>query len=122
MVPYGQLAYRRSRKAKIPRRPAPGYPAVAMKILYKPFGIIAGMIGARLARSVFKTVWGTIDKAAPPKAGTEDATLPRVVGAAVIEAATTAATRATVDRASLKWFHFLTGIWAGDKEPRGAKE
>jgi hypothetical protein len=93
-----------------------------MKILYKPFGIIAGMIGARLARSVFKTVWGTIDKAAPPKPSTEDATLPRVVSAAVVEAATTAATRATVERAGLKWFHFITGIWAGEKEPGGTKK
>lgn len=93
-----------------------------MKILYKPFGIIAGMIGARLARRVFKTVWGRIDEQAPPKASTEHATLPKVVGAAVIEAATTAATRATVDRASLKWFHFLTGIWAGEKDPPKKKE
>lgn len=88
-----------------------------MKILYRPFGIIAGIIGAKLARGVFKAVWRTIDKQAPPKASTEHATLPKVVGAAVVEAATTAATRATVDRASLKWFHFLTGIWAGEKEP-----
>jgi uncharacterized membrane protein YeaQ/YmgE (transglycosylase-associated protein family) len=92
------------------------------KLFYKPFGIIAGIIGAKLARKVSQAVWGTIDKAAPPKAGTEDATLPKVVGAAVIEAATTAATRATVDRASLKWFHFLTGIWAGEKEPSGTEE
>jgi hypothetical protein len=93
-----------------------------MKILYKPFGIIAKMIGARLARRVFEAVWHTIDSRAPPKASTEHTTLPKVVGAAVIEAATTAATRATVDRASLKWFHFLTGIWAGEKDPPAADE
>lgn len=93
-----------------------------MKILYKPFGIIAGIVGARLARSLFKVVWARIDHEAPPRASTEHTTLPKVVGAAVIEAATTAATRATVDRASLKWFHFLTGIWAGEKEPAGAEK
>jgi len=93
-----------------------------MKILYKPFGIIAGIIGARLARSLFKTVWGTIDDAAPPKASTEGTTLPRVVGAAAIEAATTAATRAAVDRAGLKWFHFTTGIWAGEKGSPGPEK
>ena len=93
-----------------------------MKILYRPFGIIAGIIGARLARRVFRALWGTIDNQAPPRASTEHATLPKVVGAAVIEAATTAATRAAVDRASLKWFHFLTGIWAGEKDPPGVKK
>jgi uncharacterized membrane protein YeaQ/YmgE (transglycosylase-associated protein family) len=93
-----------------------------MKILYKPFGIIAGMIGARLARSLFKSIWGTIDTAAPPRASTEYTTLPKVVGAAVVEAATTAATRATVERAGLKWFHFTTGIWAGEKLPPKLEE
>jgi hypothetical protein len=93
-----------------------------MKLLYKPFGIIAGMIGARLARKAFKTVWGTIDEEAPPTPGTEQTTLPKVIGAAVIEAATYAAVRATVDRASLKWFHFLTGIWAGKKGPAATDE
>jgi hypothetical protein len=88
-----------------------------MKLLYKPFGIIAGVIAARLARKLFTAVWGTIDEQAPPKVGTEQTTLPKVVGAAVIEAATYAATRATVERASLKWFQFLTGIWAGQKGP-----
>jgi hypothetical protein len=91
-----------------------------MKLLYKPFGIIAGIIGARLARKLFKAVWGTIDHdQAPPRASTEHTTLPKVVGAAAVEAATYAAIRAVVDRASLKWFHFLTGIWAGEKEPKG---
>jgi hypothetical protein len=93
-----------------------------MKILYRPFGIIAGIIGARLARKVFTAVWGTIDHEAPPRPSTEHTTLPKVIAAAVVEAATSAATRAAVDRASLKWFHFLTGIWAGEKEPGGKKK
>jgi hypothetical protein len=92
-----------------------------MKILYKPFGIIAGIIAGRLARRLFNAMWGTIDRQPPPRPSTENTTLPKVMGAAVIEAATFAATRAAVDRASLKWFHFLTGIWAGEKEPGGAK-
>jgi hypothetical protein len=88
------------------------------KILYKPFGIIAGIISVRLGRKVFGSVWGRLDQGAPPpKVSTEDTSMPRVVGAAVVEAATFAATRALVDRATLRWFQFLTGIWAGEKEP-----
>ena len=90
-----------------------------MKLLYKPFGIIAGIIAAKLARKLFHAMWGTIDEQAPPTAGSEQTTLPKVVAAAAFEAATYAATRAAVDRASLKWFQFLTGIWAGEKRPRG---
>ena len=56
-----------------------------MKILYKPFGIIAGLIGARIAKSVFTALWARIDQHAPPKATTEEASFPKVVGAAATE-------------------------------------
>jgi hypothetical protein len=85
-----------------------------MKILYKPFGIIAGLISARIAASIFKALWARIDEADPPKPTTEDASFPKVVGAAVLEAATSAGVGAAVDRAGARAFHHLTGIWPGD--------
>jgi len=86
-----------------------------MRILYKPFAIIAGLIGARLGRSVFKSLWNRIDVGEPPTATTPDASLPKVVGAAALEAATMAGVGAAVDHASARTFHYLTGIWPGKK-------
>jgi Protein of unknown function (DUF4235) len=86
-----------------------------MKILYKPFGIIASLIGARIAKAIFTTVWARIDAEAPPKPTTEEASFPKVVGAAALEAATMAGISAAVDRAGARVFHYLTGIWPGDK-------
>lgn len=86
-----------------------------MKILYKPFAIIAGIISAQLGRRVFKRLWSQIDDAAPPKPTTAEATLGKVIGAATLEAATMAGVAAAINRASAKWFHYLTGIWPGDK-------
>ena len=40
---------------------APGRLTTKMKLLYKPFGIIAGLIAARLGHSVFKQIWSQID-------------------------------------------------------------
>jgi Protein of unknown function (DUF4235) len=88
-----------------------------MKILYKPFGIIAGLIGARIAKSIFSALWARIDTSAPPKPTTEEASFPKVVGAAALEAATMAGIGAAVDRAGARAFHHLTGIWPGDKHP-----
>jgi hypothetical protein len=89
-----------------------------MKILYKPFGIIASLVGAKIAHSIFKVLWARIDQEDPPKPTTEDASLPKVVGAAALEAATMAAVGAAVDRASARTFHHLTGIWPGEhREP-----
>jgi Protein of unknown function (DUF4235) len=86
-----------------------------MKILYKPFGIIASLIGARIASSVFKVMWSRIDKEAPPAATTPDVSFQKVVGAAALEAATMAAVGAAVDRVSARTFHHLTGIWPGER-------
>jgi hypothetical protein len=96
-----------------------------MRILYKPFAIIAGVIAARLGRSVFKSLWARIDGDPPPKPTTEQASLPKVVGASALEAATMAGVAAAVDRASVRTFHHLTGIWPAkpkDDEEPAAKE
>ena len=87
-----------------------------MKILYKPFGIIAGLIGARIATAIFKAVWARIDEEEPPKPTTEDASFPKVVAAAALEAATMASIGAVVDRAGARAFHHLTGFWPGEKQ------
>lgn len=92
-----------------------------MKILYKPFAIIAGLIGARIANAIFKGIWARIDDAEPPKPTTEDASLPKVIGAAALEAATMAGVGAAVDRAGAATFRHLTGIWPGDREQKPAK-
>jgi len=86
-----------------------------MKILYKPFGIIAALIGARVGQRIFKMIWAKIDGAEPPRPTTADASLPKVVGAKALEAATLAGVGAAVDRASARSFHYLTGIWPGEK-------
>ena len=86
-----------------------------MKILYKPFAIIAGMIGAKLGRNAFKALWARIDDADPPDPTTDGASGRKVVGAAALEAATMAGVAAAVDRASARAFHHLTGIWPGKK-------
>jgi len=85
-----------------------------MKILYKPFGIIASLVGAKIANKIFRTLWTRIDEDAPPSATTADVSFQKVVGAAALEAATTAAIGAAVDRVSARTFQHLTGIWPGE--------
>lgn len=87
-----------------------------MKILYKPFALIAAFIGARIGRNVFKSLWSKVDPdEGPPKPNVEEASLGKVVGAAALEAATLAAAAAVADRASARTFQHLTGYWPGKK-------
>lgn len=85
-----------------------------MKLLYKPFGIVAGIVGAKLGQSLFKSVWTKFDEAEPPRPKTEEASLGKVVVASAVEAAMLAGIGAAVDRMVMRWFHYLTGIWPGD--------
>jgi predicted DNA-binding transcriptional regulator YafY len=93
-----------------------------MKVLYKPFAIIASLIGARLGRNAFKKVWAKIDETDPPDPTTAEASFGKVVGAAALEAATMAAIGAAVDRASARSFHYLTGFWPGKQREEPSEE
>lgn len=93
-----------------------------MKIIYKPFGIIASIISGRLGKSVFKSVWSRIDDAEPPHPTTAEASFGKVLGAAVLEAATMAGVAAATDRASAKTFYYLTGVWPGEQRPEQPDE
>ncbi|HMJ03136.1 MAG TPA: DUF4235 domain-containing protein [Conexibacter sp.] len=88
-----------------------------MKLLYKPFGILAGILGGLLARRLFTVVWGWIDDEEPPEATTERASWARVVGAAAVQGATFSATRALVNRAGARSFEHLFGVWPGERKP-----
>jgi Protein of unknown function (DUF4235) len=89
-----------------------------MRILYKPFAIISGLIGARIAKSVFRALWSRLDEGEPPRPTTGGESFVKVVGAAALEAATMAGVGAAVDRAGARTFHHLTGIWPGDSKEK----
>lgn len=84
-----------------------------MKLLYKPFSLIAGVIAARIGKAIFKGLWSRVDDREPPGPTAPEASLPKVVGAAALEAATMASVAAAADRAAAEAFHHLTGVWPG---------
>jgi hypothetical protein len=82
-----------------------------MKLLYKPFSILAGVIAARLGRALFNNVWKRIDEIPPPEPGTGEASLPKLVGAQALRAGVMAGVAALVKRVSATSFHHLFGAW-----------
>ena len=88
-----------------------------MKLLYKPFAIVLGLIAGFLARQLFSLIWSKFDDQDPPRPNTEEANWPKVIGAAALQGATFAATKAVVERGGAKSFHHLTGVWPGEKAP-----
>src|ERR687887_106831 len=88
----------------------------AMKILYKPFGLVLGVLAGIVSQKLFNAVWGIFDKEEPPKPTTERADWPKVIAAAAVQGITFRVTRATVDRLGAQGFRYFTGIWPGERE------
>jgi hypothetical protein len=88
-----------------------------MGLIYKPFGIVLGIIGGLLGRKVFDFVWTKIDDQDPPKATTEDTSWRRVLAAAAVQGMIFRSVRVAVDRWGAIAWHYLTGIWPGEKRP-----
>lgn len=88
-----------------------------MRLLYKPFALIASLLAGRIGKAIFRGLWSRIDSGEPPAATAPNASLPKVVGAAALEAATMASVAAAADRVSARAFAWLTGVWPG-KEPK----
>ncbi|HEX8975803.1 MAG TPA: DUF4235 domain-containing protein [Solirubrobacteraceae bacterium] len=92
-----------------------------MKLIYKPFALMAGLIASRLGRSAFQTLWTRIDDAPPPKPGTGEGSVAKVVGAEALKAGVMAAVAAAVNRMFAGTFHYLVGTWP-EKPPKAEEE
>jgi len=88
-----------------------------MKLIYKPFGIFFGIVAGIIGRQIFSFIWSKIDEEDPPKPTTEIAPWGKVLGAAAVQGATFAVTKAAVNRAGAKSYSHLTGVWPGERRP-----
>jgi hypothetical protein len=90
-----------------------------VKIIYKPWGIVLGVIAGLLSRRLFETAWKVVDEEEPPEPTVAETTWPKVLGAASLKAVTFSVTRAAVDRLGAQTFRHLFGVWPGDARPEG---
>ena len=88
-----------------------------VKLIYKPFGIVMGLLSGLVAKRIFDFAWTMIDDSEPPKATTELAPLPKVFAAAAVQGIVFKTVRVAVDRAGARGFAHLTGTWPGPKLP-----
>jgi Protein of unknown function (DUF4235) len=93
------------------------------KLLYKPVGIVTGMLGGMVAGAVFKQVWKAVageDEAPRPtdaRRGWREALL-----AAAFHGAIFAVVRAAVDRGAAEGTRKLTGVWPGEGDAPSGEE
>jgi hypothetical protein len=84
------------------------------KLLYKPFGLVIGVLGGMVAGAVFKRVWSKVGhEADPPEATDATKGWGEVIAAATVQGAVFGGVKALIDRAGATGFEHLTGAWPG---------
>ena len=92
-----------------------------MKLLYKPFGIVFGILAGLVSKRIFDFIWARFDDAEPPEAEHLDVSWPKLLLANAVQGGVFRATRAGADRGSRLAFYRATGVWPGEQEPDEAK-
>ncbi|GAB0108183.1 DUF4235 domain-containing protein [Nocardia sp. JMUB6875] len=86
----------------------------AVKIAYKPVGLILGAVSGLLAGALFRQTWRMLGHDEHvPEATDEDRSWQEVLLAAVVQGAIFAGVHAAVDRAGAVATRRLTGAWPG---------
>lgn len=88
-----------------------------MKLLYKPLGMIFGVLGGVAGGALFKRVWKWVsgdDDA--PKATQHGHGWREVLIAAALQGAIFGLVKAAVDRAGATAYHKATGTWPGEED------
>ncbi len=93
-----------------------------LKLVYKPFGILASVLGGIVAGALFKQIWKlAAQKTDAPDARDKDASWREVLVSAAVQGAIFGGVKALVDRAGATGFERATGAWPGNTERRDKK-
>ena len=90
-----------------------------MRLLYKPFAIAAGVLGARAGRQVFSAIWSEFSDSPQPSASDPDVKLGKLAVSAALEGASLAASLAVTQQLMLRLFRHLFGVWPGENKDIG---
>jgi len=87
------------------------------KILYRPWGLVASLLGGLIAGQIVQQVWKRLDPDSsqdPPKPLQSEYSLRTIVMAAALQGAVFTVVRALIDRGGARAFERWTGEWPGD--------
>ena len=88
-----------------------------MKLLYKPIGIVLGIVAGLVGKRLFDFAWTKLDDEEPPEPTTKEAPWAKVITAAALQGVIFRTVRVVVDRYGAQGWYYLTGSWPGERRP-----
>jgi len=89
----------------------------AANLLYKPFGLVGGIVAGAIASAVVNKIWAAVspDDEGLPKARAAGERWTKVVAGAALQAAVFGAVKTGVDRAGARQFERWSGTYPASK-------
>ena len=88
-----------------------------MSLLFRPVGILSGLLAGLLASKLFEFLWGKFSDEEAPEPEHREVSWPRLGLALLVEGAIFRLTRGFVDRMLRIAFVRATGSWPGGEKP-----
>ncbi|HTB69449.1 MAG TPA: DUF4235 domain-containing protein [Solirubrobacteraceae bacterium] len=85
------------------------------KLLFRPFGIVAGIAAGLIGKRLFQGLWRVVDDAKPPKPEERPAPIGKLALALAFEGALFRLVRGLAEHGSRHAFSRLTGAWPGER-------
>lgn len=89
-----------------------------MSMVFKPVGILVGVLAGMVAKKVLEVLWGLIDDHEPPEAKHRDVQMGKLAAALALEGAIFRVARGLADQGARRVFSILTGGWPGEEAPQ----
>jgi hypothetical protein len=93
-----------------------------MKLLFKPFSILAGRLAGLTSRRLVDRLWALVGEERPPRADQRSAGWGRLAAAMLLEGAVFRVVSGLADHAARHAFSRLTGSWPGEEEEEEREE
>ncbi len=85
------------------------------KLMYRPFGLLMGVLGSMFAGAVFKQIWKRAASSEDaPKARESRYGWKELLVGAMVQGAVFGLVKAALDRGGARAFEKMTGSWPGD--------
>jgi hypothetical protein len=88
-----------------------------MGLVFRPVGILSGLLAGIIGKKIFKLVWRLIDDEDAPEPEYREIALGKLVVALLLEGAIFGVLRGLADHAARHSFARLTGEWPGQERP-----